>query len=202
MGFMDKLSAPKFSGRHSRSAGRSRRDEVSSNGARDSYDSAAGNLSPGRMNNKGRGESHRPEHGFSFLKKKSPERSPSPAPLPPSNPQMNQDHYHYNHDEDRSRSPSFKLRNLFGRSNSKDNVSSQLPASPPPSQQLVQRDFHHEIQVLETQLHDYENLKKRLKAEEKQCAEWREKWNYQNFKLNLMADMLVLRVLEVERIVE
>jgi hypothetical protein len=35
--------------------------------------------------------------------------------------------------------------------------------------------------------------------EQHTAREWREKWNYQNFKLHLMVDMLALQALEGDR---
>jgi hypothetical protein len=34
--------------------------------------------------------------------------------------------------------------------------------------------------------------------QQKNAKFWREKWNFQNFKLNVLADMLVLRLIEVD----
>jgi len=60
------------------------------------------------------------------------------------------------------------------------------------------RNLQHKVSLLESQLQELEELKRQLYAEQRTTTEWREKWNYQNFKLNLMVDMLVLRVLELE----
>ena len=47
-----------------------------------------------------------------------------------------------------------------------------------------------------------DELKRQVNAEQRGANDWREKWNFQNFKLNLMVDMLVLRVLEQVGLVE
>ena len=49
---------------------------------------------------------------------------------------------------------------------------------------------------------EVDELKRQVNAEQRGANDWREKWNFQNFKLNLMVDMLVLRVLEQVGLVE
>jgi len=60
------------------------------------------------------------------------------------------------------------------------------------------RDLQHKVGVLEAQLQETDELKRRVVAGERTATEWKEKWNYQNFKLNLMVDMLVLKSMETE----
>jgi len=55
------------------------------------------------------------------------------------------------------------------------------------------------VTSMEAQLHEVEEIKGRLLAEQRTTNEWRERWNFQNFKLNLMVDMLVLRAMEVDK---
>ncbi|GAX84331.1 hypothetical protein CEUSTIGMA_g11753.t1 [Chlamydomonas eustigma] len=61
------------------------------------------------------------------------------------------------------------------------------------------RNMMQRINVLESQVQEVDELKRQLALEQRTGLEWKEKWNYQNFKLNLMVDMLVLRVLELDR---
>ena len=49
---------------------------------------------------------------------------------------------------------------------------------------------------------EVDELKRQVNTEQRGANDWREKWNFQNFKLNLMVDMLVLRVLEQVGVVE
>lgn len=49
---------------------------------------------------------------------------------------------------------------------------------------------------------EVDELKRQVNDEQRSATDWREKWNFQNFKLNLMVDMLVLRVLEQVGLVE
>lgn len=61
------------------------------------------------------------------------------------------------------------------------------------------KELQHRMQLLTAQVEGYEKVKQQLEVEQKAAQDWKEKWNYQNFKLNLMVDMLVLRVLELEQ---
>jgi len=43
---------------------------------------------------------------------------------------------------------------------------------------------------------ELEEAKRQAMAERAAALEWKNKWNFQNFKLNLAVDMLVMRVFE------
>ncbi|KAG2487604.1 hypothetical protein HYH03_013743 [Edaphochlamys debaryana] len=64
---------------------------------------------------------------------------------------------------------------------------------------MTVKDLQHRLQLAQAQVQDYERIKASLAVEQRTANEWKEKWNYQNFKLNLMVDMLVLRVLELDQ---
>lgn len=61
------------------------------------------------------------------------------------------------------------------------------------------KNLQHQMQLMQAQMQDYQTIKTQLLQEQRQAQEWREKWNFQDLKLNLMVDMLVLRVLELEQ---
>ncbi|KAG2437482.1 hypothetical protein HXX76_006132 [Chlamydomonas incerta] len=61
------------------------------------------------------------------------------------------------------------------------------------------KNLQHQMQLMQAQMQDYQTVKTQLLQEQRQAQEWREKWNFQDLKLNLMVDMLVLRVLELEQ---
>ncbi|KAJ9516393.1 hypothetical protein QJQ45_011068 [Haematococcus lacustris] len=76
---------------------------------------------------------------------------------------------------------------------------SVLATAQPNSQQTQQvRDLQHKVSLMEAQLQEVEQLKLRLLAEQRAATDWKERWNYQNFKLNLVVDMMVLRLVEAE----
>lgn len=51
---------------------------------------------------------------------------------------------------------------------------------------------------VELQAHELRQLKEELRREETEAEDWREKWNFQNFKLQLLIDMWVLREIELK----
>jgi hypothetical protein len=75
--------------------------------------------------------------------------------------------------------------------------------SPPvgrnPVEELQVKELQHRVLLLSAQVEGYDKAKQQLQLEQRAAQEWKDKWNYQNFKLNLMVDMLVLRVLELEQ---
>uniref|UniRef100_A0A7S3R063 Uncharacterized protein n=1 Tax=Dunaliella tertiolecta TaxID=3047 RepID=A0A7S3R063_DUNTE len=60
------------------------------------------------------------------------------------------------------------------------------------------RDLQHKLSVKESELQEMGRLKHSLAQEQNSAIEWKEKWNTQNFKLNLMVDMLALNLAEKE----
>ncbi|GFR49606.1 hypothetical protein Agub_g11676 [Astrephomene gubernaculifera] len=182
--------------RQSRSAGRSRREERRSQSVRSSQESSlAGNLSPGRHHHGHRGR----EGGGGFFKNlfgrrdKSPmDQRPSQQPFPiepnaPPPPPV-------------SSSPAAKLKAMLSFApHSHSRHTSPTPNRTAEPDDMQVKDMHHRMQLLQAQVQDYERIKAQLAAEQRSAQEWKEKWNYQNFKLNLMVDMLVLRVLELDQ---
>eukprot|EP00798_Chlamydomonas_sp_ICE-L_P022961 gene22961-30148_t len=61
------------------------------------------------------------------------------------------------------------------------------------------RDMTHRISVLESQLQELDELKRRMAAEQRSVVEWRDRWNFQNVKLSAMVDMLVVKHFETDR---
>ncbi|KAG2438221.1 hypothetical protein HYH02_010922 [Chlamydomonas schloesseri] len=209
-----------------RSASRSRRDaQRTSQSVRGSHDSAAGNLSPGRHH--GRRESgsgggggffknlfgsrrHRdqspPPYPAGYPGEPYPEPGMAPPPPPPA---------------PASSSPAAKLRALLSfaptRHASPGRGGVAAPPPPPPgmalppgpggpvelprgaTDDLTIKNLQHQMQLMQAQMQDYQTIKTQLLQEQRQAQEWREKWNFQDLKLNLMVDMLVLRVLELEQ---
>ncbi|KXZ49631.1 hypothetical protein GPECTOR_20g488 [Gonium pectorale] len=198
--------------RHSRSVSRSRREERRSGSIRSSHESMAGNLSPGRHHEhpghrRGareggffknlfgggrrdkRAQQQLPEHASPYP---PPQQAypgdstppPMPAPAPP-----------------RSASPAAKFKALlsFAPHSPKRNQQSPSANQHPPADEMQVKDLQHRMQLMQVQVQDYERLKAQLAVEQRAAQDWKEKWNYQNFKLNLMVDMLVLRVLELDQ---
>lgn len=61
------------------------------------------------------------------------------------------------------------------------------PSSSPSGQDPAQlKDLQHRNHVLQAQVQELEDVKRRLQVEQRTATEWREKWNLQNFKLNLL----------------
>jgi hypothetical protein len=44
---------------------------------------------------------------------------------------------------------------------------------------LQVRDLQHKVSVLEAQLQEVEELKRRLLAEQRMATDWKERWNFQ-----------------------
>ncbi|GIL91028.1 hypothetical protein Vretimale_9461 [Volvox reticuliferus] len=194
-------------GRQARSVSRSRtrRDDRRRESLHSSHESLAGNLSPGRHhpgNHSHRREGssggffknlfgRRDKHGQDIVNQQQyqqqyqqvPGDVSSPRPAPPA-----------------SSSPGAKLKALFSRSPQGKSPRNASPApARGPVEELQVKELQHHVQLLKAELEGYEKIKQQLQAEQRAAQEWKEKWNYQNFKLNLMVDMLVLRVLELEQ---
>lgn len=125
-----------------------------------------------------------------------PERSNTPPRTSPSG--YGHQHHYSSHQQPSGRVSGGGGGHYHAPQNHAPPPPPQHHAPPPNNQQNPQqvRDLQHRIGVLEAQLQEVDELKRRLTAEQRTANEWKEKWNYQNFKLNLMVDMLVLRVME------
>ncbi|GMH43326.1 hypothetical protein BSKO_11248 [Bryopsis sp. KO-2023] len=89
------------------------------------------------------------------------------------------------------RSPSAKSRwNLFSSGSPRFNEV--------PEVDLLRRELLELRKKTSSQAAELHALKSSLQREEIESAEWQEKWNFQNFKLQLLIDMWVLREIELE----
>ncbi|GLC53619.1 Serine/arginine-rich splicing factor rsz22 [Pleodorina starrii] len=169
-----------------------------------SHESLAGNLSPGR-HHPGQHGSRRESGGGSFFKNLFGRRDKHQLPQQPQQPGVATPYQQLPADTSSppppaptSGSPGSKLKSFFTpHSKSARSASSPLPHNP--VEELQMKELQHRVQLLTAQVEGYEKVKQLLQAEQRAAQEWKEKWNYQNFKLNVMVDMLVLRVLELEQ---
>lgn len=199
-----------------------RREERRSGSIRTSHESAAGNLSPGRAHHSGR-TSHRHDRGSDgggffaslFGGKKNKQSSQQQGGMHMTGGQGYPDDgsgnlhmqamqvQHAPQPSSTTASPS-RFKQLLSFAPGKQTPRSpgpaphQLGGGPDNDSAMTVKDLQHKQQLLQAQLQDYERLKAQHAAELRNAQDWKEKWNYQNFKLNVMVDMLVLRVLELD----
>lgn len=87
----------------------------------------------------------------------------------------------------------------LAKSASARDTQQQAQAPPPPPQQQQQQQQQYYRDAAGAQAQELAELKQRLSKQEQATHVWEERYNMQQFKLNLMVDMLVLKVLESER---